>query len=165
MRVVIAVVAMLVTGTAHNDAKKESAFGFWKGMTVKKAKAAAPLEKMAAFSYKTASPPQPVWPFTHYSLTIGPKAGVCIVVAMTGGELEGSHEHDTKLSYVIGALRERYGEPTTVTDDEWKWVNAQGANTAVDVQRGHYEGGKVNIGIRYEFSNVTACKTETMEGL
>jgi len=168
----LVLVALLVAASgSYADPKREAAFGFWKGMTLKEAKAAAPLEKApnAPSFYATRNPPQPVYPFSVYMVGIGPSAGVCAVVAQTDHMLKGSKAFLDTAGTVLQMLSDRYGNPThssdTQTSKTVKWQNAQGPNTAVQMAVHYADDGSVYIQAGYRFSNLQHCNKEILEGL
>ena len=130
MKTAVAVIALVAAHAAWGqEDRKESAFGFWRGMTLQQAQVAAPLTRApnAPSYYGTKVAPLPVYPFTVYSVAIGRTAGVCMVVALTDHQADGSKIHKDMVAAVFQMLLNRYGKPTDVSETDTartvKWVS------------------------------------------
>ena len=130
--------ATMVVSTTHaqSQEKRESAFGFYKGMTLKEAQAAAPLKRssFSPASYSTESPPKPVFPFASYQVIIGPLSGVCAVIASTDLSPIGSKEAKGTSETVFRLLEKRYG-PHTGTNLELGIIGWEDAQAPRDQNR------------------------------
>src|SRR5205814_7628610 len=106
---------------------KESAFGFYKGMTLKQAKVAAAVQGMAdaPYTFTTTTPPRPVYPFFMYTIALTPSVGVCSVLAMTKPWQQGSNGLLENASLVLTMLKKRYGNPDP-SNTPFTWTEPQG---------------------------------------
>jgi hypothetical protein len=167
---VLALALLLGTETADAAEKKESAFGFWKSMTLRQVKAAAPMQKVPNASfYATTQPPSPVYPFAFYTVAVGRSAGVCVVLAQTEHMPQGSKMFKDTAANIIEIFMDRYGSPThsgeSDTSKTMKWENAQGPNTSVQVTTQWADDGTVYIQAGYTFSNLAQCREELQGGV
>jgi hypothetical protein len=169
----IAVVLLIASAAqAYGDERRESAFGFWKGMTVQQAKAAAPLEQSEKLPslYMTKVPPRPVYPLRYYSLRFGSKTGLCIVDAQTEHE-QGERRFKAVSNEVFEMLIQRYGRPSQIPKGEKdekfivRWDNPQGPDTLIEAHVDRDRLGGWYVMLRYYFANSDACVMEGREGL
>jgi hypothetical protein len=95
----------------QSGAKKESAFGFTKGMTLKQVQAVAKVEKLPGYAwvYSTKKPPAPVGYFDHYVIAVSPKVGVCRVMASTEHVRKDSPPIKNKIERITEAISAKYG--------------------------------------------------------
>jgi hypothetical protein len=171
MKALWAFVLVMLSTVARGDDRKEAAFGFAKGISLRAAQQLAPLSPVpnAPHYFGTKSPPRGVYPFEIYSIAVGPKSGVCAVVALTRHELDGSKMYKDMADSVLRALMGKYGQPThtgeTSTTRILKWAGAQGPGTFVQLTMHHADDGTAYMEVAYSFSNFEACRQELLGGL
>lgn len=167
MRNIVLAAIMVAAGTSTAEERNESAFGFHKGMTLKQAKAVAPLKHSSHshYEYGTVKPPRPVDPFVYYMVSVGPTVGVCMVDAQTDWHPRSSKKHLQTFMEVMKLLTEKYGDATKTIEDGAMWANVRGAGSHLMMRVNTRDDGQADVSVTYGFSNVNKCVEEMREGL
>jgi hypothetical protein len=157
--------AQAALGRSHT----ESAYGFFKGMTLKQARAAAPIKAIgtSASIFATSKPPRPAAPFTYYTLVVSPIAGVCAITAMTDPEAEETKSFERKVTSLLARLTRIHGPPADAGDstDRLEWQDPLGPGTEIALAIARSDDGVSQVTLTYAFSNRRECQAAFRVGL